>query len=80
MLRYNVVLRYRAGLPAVLNNLSFTINSREKIGTVAGKSSLVTALPRLVELEEGCVLIEQGDMHSGTQYARWHSPLSQQGK
>lgn len=52
----SVCLRYRPGLPLVLNNCSFLIKSQEKIGVVgrtgAGKSSLVTALLRLVELEE----------------------------
>lgn len=51
----SVYLRYREGLPLVLNNCSFVIQSNEKIGVVgrtgAGKSSLVTALLRLVELE-----------------------------
>jgi len=52
----SVCLRYRQGLPLVLNNCSFVIQSNEKVGVVgrtgAGKSSLVTALLRLVELEE----------------------------
>jgi ATP-binding cassette subfamily C (CFTR/MRP) protein 1 len=62
----SVVLRYRTGLPAVLDNLSFIVRGREKIGIVgrtgAGKSSIVTALLRLVELEGGCVLIDGMDV------------------
>jgi ATP-binding cassette subfamily C (CFTR/MRP) protein 1 len=58
----NVCLRYRENLPLVLNQCSFTVQPREKIGIVgrtgAGKSSLVTALLRLVELESGEVLID----------------------
>ncbi|RHY24174.1 hypothetical protein DYB32_008959, partial [Aphanomyces invadans] len=51
----NVDLRYRQGLPRVLRKLTFTIHAKEKIGIVgrtgAGKSSLVVALMRLVELD-----------------------------
>ncbi|XP_052786000.1 ATP-binding cassette sub-family C member 4-like [Mya arenaria] len=49
----NACLKYSSEEPTVLNNLSFTIKAREKIGIVgrtgAGKSSLITMLFRLVE-------------------------------
>jgi len=52
----NVKLRYRHGLPLVLNGLSFSIRPRERIGicgrTGAGKSSIFLALLRIVEIEK----------------------------
>ncbi|KAJ2644226.1 hypothetical protein GGF44_000742 [Coemansia sp. RSA 1694] len=55
-------MRYRSELGTVLNQLSFTINGKEKVGIVgrtgAGKSSLTHALLRLVEPAEGSVLID----------------------
>ncbi|CAK4317702.1 unnamed protein product [Aphanomyces euteiches] len=61
-----VDLRYRPGLPLVLKNLSFTIQPREKIGIVgrtgAGKSSLVVALMRLVELDAGQITMDGVDI------------------
>ncbi|CAH2350232.1 oligomycin resistance ATP-dependent permease Yor1p [[Candida] railenensis] len=64
----NVNLAYRPGLPLVLKNLTFKVNSAEKIGicgrTGAGKSSIMTALYRLSELSEGRVLID--DIEIGT--------------
>ncbi|EQC37405.1 hypothetical protein SDRG_05009 [Saprolegnia diclina VS20] len=58
----NVDLRYRAGLPRVLRQLSARIRPKEKIGVVgrtgAGKSSLVVALMRLVELQGGAIYID----------------------
>ncbi|KAA6334358.1 MAG: putative Multidrug resistance-associated protein, partial [Streblomastix strix] len=51
----NVTFRYRSGLPFVLNDVSFDLKGGEKIGvcgrTGAGKSSLLFALFRLVELD-----------------------------
>eukprot|EP00770_Monocercomonoides_exilis_P016346 MONOS_16300.1-p1 / transcript=MONOS_16300.1 / gene=MONOS_16300 / organism=Monocercomonoides_exilis_PA203 / gene_product=Multidrug Resistance Associated Protein (MRP) / transcript_product=Multidrug Resistance Associated Protein (MRP) / location=Mono_scaffold01629:720-2912(-) / protein_length=731 / sequence_SO=supercontig / SO=protein_coding / is_pseudo=false len=51
----DVSFRYRPGLPLVLKNVSFRIKGGEKIGvcgrTGAGKTSLVQALFRLVELD-----------------------------
>ncbi|RHY38103.1 hypothetical protein DYB38_010877, partial [Aphanomyces astaci] len=62
----NVNLRYRAGLPRVLRQLTFTINAHEKIGIVgrtgAGKSSLVVALMRLVELDGGVITLDDVDI------------------
>uniref|UniRef100_M4BJZ7 Uncharacterized protein n=1 Tax=Hyaloperonospora arabidopsidis (strain Emoy2) TaxID=559515 RepID=M4BJZ7_HYAAE len=62
----DVDLRYRPGLPRVLRNLSISIRPREKVGIVgrtgAGKSSLVVALMRLVELDSGSILIDGLDI------------------
>ncbi|PIA25107.1 hypothetical protein AQUCO_12500017v1 [Aquilegia coerulea] len=58
----NVVLRYRPELPPVLHGLSFTVSPSEKVGIVgrtgAGKSSMLNALFRIVELERGRILID----------------------
>jgi ATP-binding cassette subfamily C (CFTR/MRP) protein 1 len=58
----SINLRYRENLPLVLDHCSFTVHAHEKIGIVgrtgAGKSSLVTALLRLVELESGEIFID----------------------
>ncbi|EGW32761.1 uncharacterized protein SPAPADRAFT_54783 [Spathaspora passalidarum NRRL Y-27907] len=59
-------LAYRPGLPLVLKNLNFTIKPSEKIGicgrTGAGKSSIMTALYRLSELESGKIFIDDLDI------------------
>ncbi|KDO28325.1 hypothetical protein SPRG_06375 [Saprolegnia parasitica CBS 223.65] len=64
----NVQLRYRPGLPLVLNGVSFSIRAREKVGVVgrtgAGKSSLVVALLRLVEVEGGHIAIDGVDLRT----------------
>ncbi|XP_077243837.1 multidrug resistance-associated protein 2 [Tasmannia lanceolata] len=61
----DVVLRYRPELPPVLHGLSFTISPSEKVGIVgrtgAGKSSMLNALFRIVELEKGRILIDDCD-------------------
>ncbi|KAF5194274.1 Abc transporter c family member 2-like [Thalictrum thalictroides] len=58
----NVVLRYRPELPPVLHGLSFTVSPSEKVGIVgrtgAGKSSMLNALFRIVELERGRIMID----------------------
>ncbi|KAL8033751.1 hypothetical protein ABFX02_13G178300 [Erythranthe guttata] len=62
----NVSMRYRPGLPPVLKGLSFTIYPHQKVGIVgrtgAGKSSMVNALFRIVELERGRILIDDFDV------------------
>ena len=62
----DVVLRYRPELPDVLTGLSMDVAPGEKIGIVgrtgAGKSSIMTALYRLVELTAGSILIDGVDV------------------
>ncbi|KAL6198463.1 hypothetical protein ACLB2K_028252 [Fragaria x ananassa] len=62
----DVVLRYRPGLPPVLHRLSFTVSASEKLGIVgrtgAGKSSMINALFRIVEIEKGSILIDGCDV------------------
>ncbi|GLT97105.1 hypothetical protein SLE2022_146880 [Rubroshorea leprosula] len=62
----DVVLRYRPELPPVLHGLSFTISPSEKVGIVgrtgAGKSSMLNALFRIVEVEKGRISIDDCDL------------------
>ncbi|CAN6455577.1 unnamed protein product [Victoria cruziana] len=62
----DVVLRYRPELPPVLHGLSFTVLQSEKVGIVgrtgAGKSSMLNALFRIVELEHGRIYIDGCDV------------------
>ena len=62
----NCKLRYRDGLPLVLKGVDLKIKSGEKIGVVgrtgAGKSSLVIAFLRIVELVEGFIKIDGVDL------------------
>ncbi|KAM3300245.1 hypothetical protein ACQJBY_041331 [Aegilops geniculata] len=61
----DVVLRYRPELSPVLHGISFIVNGSEKVGIVgrtgAGKSSMLNALFRIVELERGRILIDDCD-------------------
>ncbi|XP_057458600.1 ABC transporter C family member 12-like isoform X2 [Lotus japonicus] len=62
----NVVLTYRPELPPVLHGVSFTVCPTEKIGVVgrtgAGKSSMLNALFRIVELQRGRITIDGCDV------------------
>lgn len=64
----NVKLRYREGLDLVLRGISIKIAPCQKVGIVgrtgAGKSSMLLALFRLVELAEGHILIDGIDISS----------------
>lgn len=62
----NVILKYRDHLSPSLKHVSFLTRPSEKIGVVgrtgAGKSSLFAALFRLVEISNGCILIDSVDI------------------
>ncbi|CAI0410668.1 unnamed protein product [Linum tenue] len=62
----DVVLRYRPELPPVLHGLSFVVAPNEKLGVVgrtgAGKSSMLNALFRIVEVERGQIMIDGCDV------------------
>ncbi|XP_059169468.1 ATP-binding cassette sub-family C member 2-like [Physella acuta] len=62
----NYSARYREGLDFVLRNINVSINAGEKIGIVgrtgAGKSSMVLALFRLIEVASGYIVIDGVDI------------------
>ena len=62
----DVFLKYRPELPDVLRGLTMDVAPGEKVGIVgrtgAGKSSIMTALYRLVELSGGSILIDGVDI------------------
>jgi ABC-type multidrug transport system fused ATPase/permease subunit len=62
----DVAMRYRPGLPLVLDGCSFVIQPGQRVGIVgrtgSGKSSLIVALFRLREVEHGTVLIDNYDI------------------
>jgi ABC-type multidrug transport system fused ATPase/permease subunit len=59
-------MRYRPGLPLVLKDFTMSVSGGEKIGicgrTGAGKSSIMNALYRLTELDEGSIHIDGVDI------------------
>lgn len=62
----DVVFKYRPELPPVLKCLNMSVKPGEKIGIVgrtgAGKSSIMTALFRMVELTSGSISIDGVDI------------------
>ncbi|KAK7050453.1 oligomycin resistance ATP-dependent permease YOR1 [Favolaschia claudopus] len=58
----DVEMSYREGLPLVLKGVTFNVKPGEKVGIVgrtgAGKSSLLQALFRMVELQSGSITID----------------------
>lgn len=63
---HNVVLKYRPELPPALNRITFSTRPRERIGIVgrtgSGKSSILVALFRMVELTDGEIYIDGIDI------------------
>lgn len=62
----DATLRYREGLPIVLKDINLSLKGGEKTAIVgrtgAGKSSLLTCLLRLIELERGSITIDGVDI------------------
>jgi ATP-binding cassette, subfamily C (CFTR/MRP), member 1 len=58
----DVTMRYRKNLQPCISNLSFKVQPKMKVGIVgrtgAGKSSILQALFRLVDLDAGQILID----------------------
>ncbi len=70
-----VDLRYRQNLPLILHGLSMHIKGGERVGIVgrtgAGKSSIMNALLRLVEISKGSIAIDGLDISRiGLSYLR----------
>ena len=69
-------MRYRPDLPLVLNDVNFDVMSKQKIGIVGrtgcGKSSVILALKRIVEMDQpGRIMVDGVDMRMiGIKHAR----------
>ncbi|KAM3433869.1 hypothetical protein MY4824_005733 [Beauveria thailandica] len=74
-----VTVRYDADLPPVLRGITFSLAARERLGVVgrtgAGKTSLVNALLRFIDVEEGRILVDGVDTAS-LKLARLRSSIS----
>jgi len=74
-----VSMRYRPGLELVLQDLSFDIRAREKVGVVgrtgSGKSSVMLLLMRMVEPASGQIMID-GQPISGLQLEQLRQAVS----
>lgn len=61
-----MALTYRDGLPNALDGVSLMVRPGEKIGIVgrtgSGKSTIFLALFRMVELNQGQILLDQLDI------------------
>lgn len=64
----DVTMRYREGLPLVLKGVNLKIKGSEKVGVVgrtgSGKSSMMIALLRMVELAGGHIRVDGIDLRS----------------
>lgn len=64
----NVMVQYKPSLPAVISGFSFTFEPGRRVAIVgrsgAGKSTIIGALFRFVELREGAILIDGVDIAS----------------
>jgi len=64
----NVCVRYLPGMPRALDGLTMNLKAKEKVGIVgrtgSGKSTVMGALFRLFELEEGSILFGGSDIAS----------------
>ena len=62
----SVSARHRPGMPRILKSISISIEPREKIGVVgrtgSGKSTLMLALFRMLDIEEGQIIINGIDI------------------
>lgn len=75
----HATVRYGKGLPAVLQNITFSLASRERLGVVgrtgAGKSSLVNALLRFIDIDDRNIYIDDVDIAT-VKLARLRSCIS----
>lgn len=64
----SLAVRYDKSLPAVVKDITFSLSARQRLGVVgrtgAGKTSLVNALLRFVDIEHGQIRIDGVDIAS----------------